>query len=118
MGVRSKEVDKHDLSTGSTTRWFYAPGSDLYVVGLINGSPVITISDGTSTRWVLVTGPNQPQPLDTPFTSDPNVDYTGFVGAPMGGAWFGSPDGVYLWTPRTGGVLVSGEPAVPAGTCA
>ena len=29
-----------------------------------------------------------------------------------------SPDGVYLWTARTGGILVSDEPGRPAGPCA
>lgn len=117
IGGGSNEIDRRDLSTGGTTPWFYAPGTNVSVAGLVNGSPVITIWDGTTVRWVLATAPNQSQPMDFPFATDSQPDYTGFIADPMG-VWVGSPDGVYLWTARTGGILVSDEPATPAGTCA
>ena len=117
IGGWSNEIDKRDLSTGATTTWFYAPGTSLNVYELINGSPVVTIWDGLSTRSVLVTSPNRSQPFDLPFTPDSSQLYAPFVSDPAG-VWIGSGDGVYLWTARTGAVLVSDEPAVPAGTCA
>jgi len=37
--------------------------------------------------------------------------------ADSNGWWLGSLDGVYLWTSRTGAILVSESLAAPAGTC-
>jgi streptogramin lyase len=117
IGGGSNEIDKRDVSTGATTRWFYAPGTNVYVSAVVDGSPIVNIWDGTSIKWVIVTAPNQAQPMDFPFTNDAMPYYTGFVPDPMG-VWVGSPDGVYLWTARTGGILVSEEPSTPAGPCA
>jgi hypothetical protein len=64
-----------------------------------------------------VTSPTQAKTLDLPFTNTTSLNLSGFIPDPQG-LWIGSPDGVYLWTLRTGGILVSTEPAIPAGTCA
>jgi len=52
-----------------------------------------------------------------PFNVDQYPTYSGFIADPQG-TWVGSSDGVYLWTARTGGILVSEQAATPAGSCA
>lgn len=117
MGGGSNEVGSIDLVTGSTRTWLYVPGSQLYVIGTVNGAPVVEVGQQNSSQLFVVTSPIQPKSLDLPFTPGESPSLSGFVSDPQG-TWVGSPDGVYLWTERTGGILVSTAPAVPAGTCA
>jgi hypothetical protein len=46
------------------------------------------------------------------------VPSTSGLVADANGWWLGSLDGIYLWTPRIGAVLVSESLAAPAGACA
>jgi virginiamycin B lyase len=117
MGGGSNEVGGRDLATGATRTWLYVPGSQMYVVGAYNGAPVVRVADQVRLRYFFVVSPNQPMPLDLPFTAEDSPILSGFVSDPQG-LWIGSDDGVYLWTARTGGILVSTEASIPAGTCA
>ena len=116
MGGGSNEIDKRDLATGATTQWFYASGSLVFVVGMINGWPVINAMNGPNAGLFLVRAPNQAEPLTLPFEVDRYPQGSGFV-SDRPGVWIGSTEGLYLWTPRTGAVLVSSQGVTPAGTC-
>jgi streptogramin lyase len=117
MGGGSDEVLKRDMVTGKTTTWLYRPGTNVHVVALWAGAPIVSVYDGASTTFWLVTAAGQAQKLEFPFETAANPTEDSFVGDEHG-LWVGSADGVYLWTPRTGSVLVTDTPARPAGTCA
>jgi streptogramin lyase len=117
IGGASNEIRKRDLVSGKTTVWFYRPGTSLYVVGIVNGAPIVSARDGDATSVWLVTAANQAQKLTFPFSIDRDAYLGRFVGD-SAGIWVGSNDGIYLWTARTGAVLISDEAASPAGTCA
>ena len=117
MGPSYNEVHSRDLKTGQETTWVYRPGSDLYVVGAAGGSIVVQGNDQSSSFELVVTAPGQAQVVDVgasgenlPFTSAPIADGNGW--------WMGTVNGLYLWTPHTGAVLVSGVTGAPAGPCA
>jgi len=117
MGEAHNQVVKRDLATGSTTTWLYRPGSQLAVAAVVNGSPVVSRYTGSTVELLMVTSPDQAQRIDLPFTTDRYPSVSGFVSDPQG-LWLGTADGVYLWSARTGGALITNEVATPAGTCA
>jgi streptogramin lyase len=117
MGGGHNQLVKRDLATGATTPWFFGPGSNVGIAAVVNGSPVVSVYDGVTTKYVIVKAPNQGQRMDFPFSTGAYPYAAGFVADPQG-IWVGTADGVYLWSARNGGVLVSAETATPAGTCA
>ncbi|HEY1419158.1 MAG TPA: hypothetical protein VGG90_00440 [Candidatus Dormibacteraeota bacterium] len=117
IGGTTDQVMRRDLVTGVTTPWFYQAGVSVTVIGIANGSPIVDVSDGVSTTFWIVAAANQGLRMEFPYTTDRYPSLSGFVGD-SAGVWVGSQDGVYLWTPRTGGVLVTDVPVTPAGTCA
>jgi hypothetical protein len=46
------------------------------------------------------------------------LPYSNGVIGDANGWWIASVDGIYLWTPHTGAVLISTLGAAPAGACA
>lgn len=117
IGGSSNEIRKRDLVTGKTTAWFYRPGTSLGVAAVVNGAPIVSVYDGASVSYWLVSSANQAKQISFPFTTEPFPSIRGFIGD-AAGIWIGSQDGVYLWTARTGSVLMSEVAARPAGTCA
>jgi streptogramin lyase len=117
MGASSDEILRRDLLTGATTVWLYRPGTSMGVVAVANRMPIVWIYDGLSTTYWIMTRANEAQRMDFPFSSVRYPSIGGFTGD-AAGVWAGSLDGVYLWTPRTGGVLMSEVEATPAGICA
>jgi len=55
--------------------------------------------------------------MEFPSTTDQYPPLSGFIGD-ASGIWVGSPQGMYLWTARTGAALVSSVAGTPVGTCA
>ena len=117
IGQSHNEVQSRDLRTSQTTTWQYRSGSDLYVVGAANGSIVVSGRQGGSDLLLLVTSPGQAIPITVPETGDA-VPYSNGVIGDAHGWWIASRDGIYLWTPHTGAVLISTLSAAPAGACA
>lgn len=117
MGGSSNEVQSRDLITSQRTAWIYRPGSDLGPVAAGNGSIVVSGRDRASNFLLVVSAPGQAVPITFPETGDIS-SFTGGLVAAANGWWLGSLDGVYLWTPRLGAVLVSEVKAALAGTCA
>jgi streptogramin lyase len=117
MGGATNEISKRNLATGKTTVWLYRPGTNMVVVATAGGMPILFAYDGQSTTYWIMSAPNQAQKMEFPFSTDRYGYLGGFV-ADAYGVWVGSVEGVYLWTPRTGGVLMTDERVTPAGTCA
>jgi streptogramin lyase len=119
MGGSNNEVQSRDLSTSQKTTWLYRPGSDMYVMAVTSGSIVVSGRDRTSNFVLVVTAPGQAVPVTVPDTGEPIALSGGpFADPNYGWWWFGTLDGLFLWTPRTGAFLVSESTAAPAGTCA
>jgi len=117
MGGANNTIVKRNLDTGAVTTWFYRPGTNLWVVAVVNDAGVVSVFDGQAVTFFMVAAPNRGSRMDFAFMHDRTPPLNGFVGD-AGGIWVGSPDGTYLWTERTGGVLVSSLVARPAGKCA
>ena len=117
IGGSSNEVQSLDLVTAQKTTWLYRAGADLYVSAATKGSIVVTGRDMASNFELVVTAPGQAVSIVIPESSEP-IPSSGGAIADSNGWWFGSLDGVYLWTPHTGAILVSEATAVPAGICA
>jgi streptogramin lyase len=117
IGGNSNEVQSRDLTTSQKTTWLYRPGSNLYVTAATNGSIVVSGYDITGNFLLVVSAPGKAVPVTVPETGEPIPSSSGTV-ADANGWWFGSLDGVYLWTPHTSAILVSELTAAPAGTCA
>jgi ligand-binding sensor domain-containing protein len=89
----------------------------MYVGGATGGSIIVSGFDVMSSFLLVLTGPEQTVPINVPETSDPVPASQGLI-ADANGWWVASLDGLYLWTPHTGGILVSESLAAPAGACA
>jgi hypothetical protein len=117
MGPSHNEVQSRDLITSQTTTWLYRSGSDIYLVGAADGSIVVSGRERGLATVLLVSAPGQAVPINVPETGDA-VPLSGGPIADANGWWLGSLDGIYLWTPHTGAILVSESLASPAGACA
>jgi streptogramin lyase len=117
QGRAENEVLSRDLATSKTTAWIYRPGTSLAVVAAGNGSILVQGTYVASDFLLVVTAPGQAQPVTVPETDNP-VPLSGGLVADSHGWWIGSLDGVYLWTPHTGAILVSELTAGPTGPCA
>jgi len=117
MGGNDNEVQSRDLTTSQKTTWLYRPGTNLYVTAATSGSIVVSGYEVTGNFLLLVTAPGKAVPITVPETGEP-IPSSGGAVADATGWWFGSLDGVYLWTPHTGAILVSELTAAPAGACA
>jgi streptogramin lyase len=117
IGPASNEIQRRDLTTLQTTTWLYRSGFGLYAVAA-TGDSIIVSGDDTSARYLWVmSAPGQAVPITVPETADAVPLSQGLI-ADANGWWLGSLDGIYLWTPHTGAVLVSESLAAPAGACA
>jgi len=118
IGVPTRnEVQARDLSTSQSTTWMYRPGTNLYVQAVTSGSIIVSGYDSNGSYDWLVSAPGQAKLLTVPGTDDALPEASGFI-ADSNGWWFGSLDGLYLWTAHTGAILVSESLARPAGPCA
>jgi hypothetical protein len=117
IGGSNNEIQGRDLNTLQTTTWLYRPGSNMYVGGATGGSIIVSGFDVMSSFLLALTGPEQAVPINVPETGDAVPLSQGLI-ADANGWWLGSLDGIYLWTPHTGAVLVSESLASPAGACA
>lgn len=116
-------VDRFDLVTGSRTPWLYLPGKGLWVVAVdSDGHPIVLVGQGPGNdiELLLLTGPGVAQRIG----SVPTVAAIGsplqVPGGPIAdghGVWFGSPTGVYLYSPTVGLRKVSDRAAYPGNGC-
>jgi hypothetical protein len=120
-GETPDELLRRDLSSGQTTTWLYRPGESLYVAAVSGGRLLVygyaPGGGGSQADYLILSGPNEATALTIPGTGEP-LPVSASMVADKQGIWLGSDSGIYLWTQRTGPVLVSDIPASPAGTCA
>jgi len=125
FGSPSNSVVRVDLSNGSETVWYYAPGQIASIVGLLDsGSPIIRTASGPdfdvghgAVRLVPIPGATGTLVFGGGmWLSDPQVDGSRI--------WFGGSRAMYLYTPAEGLRKVfdfNGEATVaaivPAGFC-
>jgi len=81
------------------------------------GSILVSVRDSMSNYYMVVSASGQAVRINVPETEEPIPLSSGVVDD-ANGWWFGSLDGIYLWTPHTGAILVSELTAAPAGACA
>jgi hypothetical protein len=109
-----------NLTTRAETTWIYRPGEAISLIGLDNdGHPVVSVSHGpdfnSTAGTVLLLG--SPGDSGTQISSG-SVPLSAME-ADAGRIWFGSAQGIYLWTP-VGGLQRAfpyGQPIMPAGRC-
>jgi streptogramin lyase len=118
IGGGNNEVQSHNLTTSQKTIWLYRPGSNLYVMAATNRSIIVHGYSVAGDFLVVVTAPGQAVPITVPETDEPMPLGGGVAVDDANGWWLGSLDGLSLWTPHTGAILVSEATATPVGACA
>lgn len=116
-GTLPDEIDRMDLKAGSKQEWLYMPGKGLSLKGLDGrGLPLIETAlwgvDANARMW-LVAAPDAPTSI---YKGELVQSLSGGV-TDSHGVWFGSPDGIYLYTNPGYLVKVSDHPGYPANGC-
>ncbi len=111
------ELQGRDLNTSTVTTWLYRSGSSLYFANAASSSILVSGYDSYGTYFWVVGAPGKPDLITDPATGDPLAHGSTFPAA-ADGWWLGTPSGLYLWTARTGAVLIADVDATPAGACA
>ena len=126
-GTLADQIDRIDLKSGTQAVWWYQPGKGLSIVGLdIHGHPLIGVYSGQASV------PPKNDPVDHSATEllialDSKTQrsiYKGQLVESLGGAigdshgvWFGSSEGIYLYSDARGLQKVSDQPGSPANGC-
>ena len=111
------EVQGRDLKTSTVTTWLYRSGTNLGVIQA-SGAPILVSGYDSSGSYLWAVGaPGKADPIADPG-NDADFAYASAFPAPPDGWWLGTLGGIYLWTPRTGAVLIADVDATPAGACA
>jgi streptogramin lyase len=116
IGGAFNEVQSRDLKTSATTTWIYRPGSSMYVITGTEGSVVVTGYDANGSYVWFANAPGQAEAITGPELANPLAFPVSRIDTI--GLWLGTLDGLFLWTHRTGPILVADTVAAPAGTCA
>jgi hypothetical protein len=126
-GIFPDEVNRLDLKTGTRSQWLYRPGAGLEVLGVdLAGRPLIqavTPGGGGIGSADFFNHSDSELLLGLDSTSQRSI-YKGqlaeTLSAPIAdshGVWFGSPQGIYLYTETDGLRKVSNTPGLPANGC-
>jgi hypothetical protein len=116
-GPAPDELDRLNLVDGSRVAWFYRSRSTVHFVSQdVAGHPIVIVSGGAgqATELLLLLGPSISRSIVTfgdklPSPASPITD--------KHGVWFGSPDGIYLYSEANGLRKVSNQPGYPANGC-
>jgi virginiamycin B lyase len=117
QGPGFNELQSRDLKTSATTTWLYRSGTSLYLVNAAGGSLLVSGYDASAGYIWAVTSPGSAAPITDPVSGESLPFPSAFPAGPDGW-WLGAGGAVYLWTARTGAVLVAEVDARPAGACA
>jgi hypothetical protein len=126
-GILPDVVSRLDLRTGVRTRWIYHPGAGLEVLGVDTSShPLVRVFSRVANP------PPKTDPIDHAadelvIALDPSTQrsiYKGQLVETLGnpiadshGVWFGSAQGIYLYTSSGALIKVSDQPGYPANSC-
>jgi len=109
------QLDKVSLVDGSRAPWFYRSGSSVHYVGQdVAGHPIILVSGLTGAEYLLALAPGTSQSV---FVFGDQRPALSNAIADKHGIWFGSTQGVYLYTLAHGLVKVSNQPGYPSNGC-
>lgn len=115
-GLRPDQVDRLSLVDGSRVAWYYRPGYSVHFVTQdVEGHPIITM--------VPVFGADELMLMEAPgvgrtiWTGGNRIPAIGSPIADSHGIWFGSPDGIFLYSVADGMRKVSNQPGYPANGC-
>jgi len=111
------EVQGRDLKTSTITTWLYRSGTNLFLAKASGGSILVYGYDSVGIKLWAVSGPGNAEQITDPATGEGLAYESAFPAAPDGW-WLSTAGGIYLWTPRTGAVLIADVDATPAGACA
>jgi hypothetical protein len=121
-------VDSFNFINGRQTSWLYLPGTFVQVVAVDGaGHPIVLVGHGSGSsdnaELVLVTSPGAAQQifhgtLDelNSITRSISIGLSGPI-ADSHGTWFGSPAGIYLYSPGVGMRKVSDQAGYPGNGC-
>jgi hypothetical protein len=126
-GTLTDQIDRIDIKSGTQAVWLYQPGKGLNILGLdIQGHPLMSVYSGRTPI------PPNTDPIDHSATEllialDSKTQrsiYKGQLVESLGGAisdahgvWFGSPQGIYLYSNASGLQKVFDQPGSPANGC-
>lgn len=115
-GVAPNQVDRFSLADGSRVAWFYRPGSSVHFVSQDVGGHPIIVAGGVSgpVELLLLVGPGVSRSI---WTSGDRVPSIGSPISDSHGVWFGSSDGIFLYSEAGGVQKVSNQPGYPANGC-
>jgi hypothetical protein len=115
-GIAPDQLERLSLADGGRVAWLYRPGSSVYFIGQdVGGHPIVFVAGAKGqTELVLVLGPGISRSIlvggnGVPTLSGPISD--------SHGVWFGSPDGIFLYSDANGMKKVSNQPGYPANGC-
>jgi len=119
-------VDSFNFISGSQTPWLYLPGTFLQVVAVdAAGHPIVLVGHGSggNAELLLVARPGAAQQIFH-GTQAELVSITASIATGRGGSvadshgiWFGSPAGIYLYSPGVGTRKVSDQAGYPGNGC-
>lgn len=116
-GTLPDEIDRVNLKTGTKEEWLYIPGKGLSLMGLDSrGFPLIESAlwgvDPNARMW-LVAAPDAQTSI---YKGELVQSLSGGI-TDSHGVWFGSANGIYLYTNPGYLVKVSDHPGYPANGC-
>lgn len=119
-------IDSFDFISSSHTPWVYLPGTYLQVVAVdAAGHPIVLVEHGfgDNAELLLVTRPGAAQQIFhgtqaelMSITRSISSGRSEAIGDSHG-VWFGSPDGIYLYSPAVGMRKVSAQAGYPGNGC-
>jgi streptogramin lyase len=115
-GASYNQISRRDLTADISTRWFYRSGVSVQVLAAVGGRLVLASQTSAAQDVWIVNGMNLADRLTISPTGDP-FPLAGNVASDATGVWLAGPEGIYLWTFRTGLILISTIKGTPAGSC-
>jgi hypothetical protein len=109
-----------NITTGAETTWIYRPGEAVSLLGLDGaGHPVVTVSHAPDFKASTAAVFLLPSPGSSGTQISDGAVPLSTMQADQGRIWFGSAQGIYLWTPAHGLQIAFpyGQPIMPAGHC-
>jgi hypothetical protein len=114
-GSAPDELDRVNLVDGSRVAWFYRPGNSVHFVGQDTAAnPIILASQVSGAEYLVATAPGMSRSI---FVFGDKRPALANAIADKHGIWFGSIDGIYLYTEARGLVKVSNQAGYPSNGC-
>ena len=115
VGGAPDQLERLSLVDGSRVPWFYRPGSAVHFVNQdVMGHPIVIVSGLRSAELLLLLGPGISRSI---WVDGDRVPAIGSPISDIHGVWFGSPDGIFLYSDANGMQKVSNQPGYPGNGC-